>query len=220
MSDAPTPDRTVLFVHGIGAGPESWNAHVAALPPDYAGVALTIPGLRDDDPGEFSLERAVAAVDDEIASRTVDAVHLCGLSLGAVIATAYAAQHPDRVASLVLSGGQVHPNPALMSIQSALMRRLPARFVTAPGMSKPTLLKALAVMGKVDLRDDLARITAPTLVMCGAKDRANLPAARALAAGIPRAELAIVAGAGHEWNVDMPAEFSERLNRWLIQVEP
>lgn len=47
-----------------------------------------------------------------------------------------------------------------------------------------------------------------TLVLCGDRDRVNLPAARSLAAGIPHARLAVIPGAGHLWNLTEPDVFS------------
>ena len=74
------------------------------------------------------------------------------------------------------------------------------------------MLAVLRAVGETDFRGELARVTAPTLVLCGLKDRPNLPAAKELAAGIPGAELQLVPGAGHEWNIHQPGEFSARLN--------
>ncbi|RCS62122.1 alpha/beta fold hydrolase [Microbacterium sp. JB110] len=210
-------DQTVVFLHGIGAGPQSWDAQLSALPAGMAGVAVQLPGLRDGDTATFSLPAAARAVRDELDKRDAQVAHLCGLSLGAMVATWFALDYPERVASLVISGGQVHPNPVLMGVHGAIMRVLPSRMVTAPGMSKKPLLGVLDTIRRVDFRGELARIAAPTLVLCGSKDRPNLPAARQLAVGIPGAQLQIVPGAGHEWNTQMPDEFSARLGMFYSQ---
>lgn len=208
----------MVFLHGLGVGPESWDAQVAALTAGMTGIALPIPGLRDADAAEFSLTGAARSVRDELDRRNVAAVDLCGLSLGAMVATRFAIDYPDRTASLFLSGGQVHPNRALMSVQNTILRVLPARLVAPVGMSKKTMLGVLGQVAAVDFRRDLPRIAAPALVMCGSRDKANLPAARELAAGIPGAELQVVPGAGHEWNTDLPDEFSTRLNAFLTRT--
>lgn len=36
----------MVFLHGLGVGPESWDAQVAALTAGMTGIALPIPGLR------------------------------------------------------------------------------------------------------------------------------------------------------------------------------
>jgi pimeloyl-ACP methyl ester carboxylesterase len=55
----------------------------------------------------------------------------------------------------------------------------------------------------------LAEITATTMVMCGSKDKANLPAARKLAEDIPEAVLTVVPQVGHVWNHTHPDLFNE-----------
>lgn len=210
--------QTVVFLHGIGAGPDSWNAQIAGLPEGLIGIAPRIAGLTDADGEEFSLSAAATAVRDELDRRGVERAHLCGLSLGGMVATRFAIEYPDRVSSLVLSGSQVHPNPALMRVQNTIMRILPAKLVAQPGMSKQRMLAVLHAVGQIDFRSELAQIRVPTLVFCGEKDRANIPAARELAAGISGAELQLVPGAGHEWNVQQPEEFSRRLNAFYGRV--
>lgn len=41
-----------------------------------------------------------------------------------MVATQFAIDHPSRVGSLVLSGSQVAPNPALMAVQRTIIRLL------------------------------------------------------------------------------------------------
>jgi pimeloyl-ACP methyl ester carboxylesterase len=213
-------DGTVVFLHGLGAGPESWDAQLAALPDGFVGFAPRLPGLRDADGVAFTLRGAANAVRDEVERRGAGRVHLCGLSLGAMIATRFAIDYPDRVASIVLSGSQVHPNPLLMKLQNTMIRVLPRRMVATDGMSRRTMLAILGGLAAIDFRADLPGITAPTLVLCGAKDRPNLPAARELAAAIPGAELQIVPGAGHQWNTQLPEEFSARLGAFYRTLSP
>lgn len=207
----------VVFLHGIGVGPDSWDDQIAALPHGYSGYAPRIAGLTNDDEAAFTLIGAANDVVRDLDRRGIDRAHICGLSLGAMVAVQVAIGYPDRVASLMLAGGQVHPPRALMAIQSAVMRILPARLVAPDGTSKQRVLATLAEVARVDFRPDLARITAPTLVLCGSKDAANLPAARALAAGIPNARLSVIDGGGHELNTHKPREFSTEVVSFLQQ---
>ena len=72
----------------------------------------------------------------------------------------------------------------------------------------------------VDERDDitarLGEIDIPTLVIHGTED-VPIPVerAQALAAGIPGARLDLVAGAGHQSNMDHPDEVTALLSGWL-----
>ena len=67
-----------------------------------------------------------------------------------------------------------------------------------------------------DLRPDLARITAPTLVVAGEKDFITGPVcATEIAAGIEGAELRILPGIGHFVFVEGPAAFREAVLSFL-----
>jgi pimeloyl-ACP methyl ester carboxylesterase len=58
---------------------------------------------------------------------------------------------------------------------------------------------------------DRGRIVARTLVLCGERDKANLPLSRALARDAPNATFALVPDAGHVANLDNTAVFSSLL---------
>jgi 3-oxoadipate enol-lactonase len=63
------------------------------------------------------------------------------------------------------------------------------------------------VVGDVELRADLPRITAPTLVLSGAEDQALPPEhQRVIAEGIPGAELITLSPAAHIPTVEQPLQ--------------
>lgn len=224
--DALSPEtELVVFLHGMGQSPADWDAQLAGLPPGYRGIAPRLfGGGRAGAAGQGSIRRgatmhgAAEAVVARVEAEGAHRIHLCGLSLGAVVATRVAIDHPESVASLVLSGGQVRPNPVLMRLQRALTRLGGSRMAASLGMSHEDLLALLDDVAGMDLRPELQRISAPTLVLCGGRDRANLPAARALAAGIDGASLHVIPKAGHAWNARQPGLFNEVLARFLARV--
>jgi 3-oxoadipate enol-lactonase len=65
------------------------------------------------------------------------------------------------------------------------------------------------------VRDRLGSLRAPTLVLCGERDRLNLPLSRALARAIPQARFEVVPDAGHVANVDNPDAFNLLLAEFL-----
>src|SRR5690606_21235349 len=91
---------------------------------------------------------------------------------------------------------------------------LPARAI---GMARSTFLQIIDAAGRVDLTDSLPRIAAPTIVLCGSRDRPNLPAARRLAEGIPDAELRLLPG-GHQLHLDAPDGFHAALRDTLSRA--
>jgi 3-oxoadipate enol-lactonase len=73
----------------------------------------------------------------------------------------------------------------------------------------------LREIAHLDIRGRLGEIAAPTLVLCGARDRPNIPGSRELAAGIPGAELRIIPGANHLWNLQQPELFNQTVDRFV-----
>ncbi|MFV0435102.1 MAG: alpha/beta fold hydrolase [Leucobacter sp.] len=210
--------QTVAFIHGLGEGSTTWEHQIAALPGGFSGVAVEIPGLAPGDTADrFNLTDAAQGIVAQLDSQGIDRTHVVGLSLGAMLAFQIAADHPHRVSSLVLAAGQVKPPRLLMGLQNAVMRLLPAPLVAGDGVGKSQMLGVLRAVSDTDFTARLETISAPTLVLCGAKDRPNLPAARTLAAGIPGAELRIIEGAGHRVHVQRPVQFSEELNAFLLR---
>lgn len=68
---------------------------------------------------------------------------------------------------------------------------------------------------RFDLREQARRLETPTLVLCGERDRVNLPLSRSLASVLPNARLEIVPEAGHVANVDNPRAFNAALDAFL-----
>ncbi len=65
------------------------------------------------------------------------------------------------------------------------------------------------------IHDRLALITAPTLVLAGARDKSGLERARAVAGGIPGARLEVIDSAGHTPHLEAPDVFVRLTNEFL-----
>ena len=105
--------------------------------------------------------------------------------------------------------------------------------ITAPGFAGRERDRAIAAFSRIppsglraaveclpthDVTVRLGDITAPTLVVVGELDEETpIPYAEALAAGIPGAELRVVAGAGHLTPAEAPAEFNALVREFLTR---
>lgn len=197
----------LLLLHGLGQGPGSWDGVLDALGPDPGAACPDLFGLCGGAPDYPAL---CAALED-YAGALPAPVLLCGLSLGAVLALDYAIRRPERVAGLVLIAPQYKMPRALLRLQNAVFRMMPERAFAQTGLGKKDILRLTASMMDLDLRDGLARVDCPALILVGEKDAANRKAARELAGLLPRATIREVPGAGHEVNVDAPRELAEAL---------
>ena len=186
---------------------------------DRPGCGLSGPCVR---PPSMGLElEALSAV---MEATGVDRVDLVGASLGAVVAAAWAAAHPDRVSRLVLYGGWVRGRDlADAAVRQHVVSLVRAHWglgsdvladIFAPGTpasvrtafaryqresSSPELAaEMLALSYEVDVTDVLERIEAPTLVLHRDRDRAApVVQGRLLAAHIPGAQLQVLPGRAH-----------------------
>ncbi|WP_449220332.1 alpha/beta fold hydrolase [Tistrella mobilis] len=76
-----------------------------------------------------------------------------------------------------------------------------------------------AIMARPDGRADLARITCPTLVVCGREDALTpLPLAEEMAAAIPGAMLHVIEDCGHLPPMERPAEAVAAMAGWLDRL--
>jgi pimeloyl-ACP methyl ester carboxylesterase len=235
-SGEPSGKSAVALVHALGSSRRAWTPQVQALSDRYRVIAADLPGHGDAE-GPFTLDRAAESVHISI-SEGAGRSHVIGISVGAVVALLACLEDTTEVASLVLSGGLAHA-PRWIVLQRVMARITPEPLLVRAlaGMysggraehadaavedfrrcGKRTYLGALRELASLDLRPRLRNVAVPTLVLCGSKDRANIPLSRELAAGIPAAELQIVPGATHLWNLQQPEEFNRTVGAFLERV--
>ena len=198
---------TWIFLHGLGQAPSAWQPVLRRLESELTVHCPSRSELAAGDPRYPALLSALETALDSIPGP----LHLCGLSLGGVLAMDYALRHPERVASLVLCGTPLTMPRNLLRLQDFLFRLMPERAFAGSGFSREAMRQLAGSMAELDLRPRLPELSCPVLVLCGSKDRANRKAARELAEQLPQARLHWIAGAGHEANLDSPEVMAELL---------
>ena len=237
----------IVFLHGVGSDKSVWRPQLDHFGRSRRAVALDYPGYGDSDPvspdaTRDDLARAFVAAMDALG---IDRAHVCGLSLGGVIAIAMHAAAPDRCASLVLADSfAVHPDgPAIYKravdgsrssgLRAVAEQRAP--MLLAPDASEPIRDEVIATMAAIDpqayevgaravwladQRDRAAKIAVPTLVLVGDLDPVTPPAlSQELAGLVPGASLQVIANASHLANLDRPAEFNAAIDSFIFEME-
>jgi len=235
-ADAPV----VVLSNSLGATRGMWEPQVPALAVRYRVVTYDTRGHGDSPapPGPYSLDDLVddvIALLDEVGA---ERAHVAGLSLGGMTAMRLAARNPERVHRLAVLCTSAKPDPQPFLDRAAAVRSggtaplapaVASRWVTPPFAAEhPELVARLEAMiagsddegyaaccevvAAVDLRADLGRITAPTLVVSGAEDPALPPPhQQVIADGIPGAELLTVSPGAHLANLERTLEITGAL---------
>jgi 3-oxoadipate enol-lactonase len=231
-ADAPP----LLLGNSLGTSLSMWDAVVAQLDDRFRIVRFDHRGQGDSDvpdgPYDIAdLGEEVVALLDELE---IDAASFCGVSIGGIVGLWLAAHAPERVDRLIVCCTSAHPVPQeTWSERARIVREagstepiadpVVSRWIT-PGFAaehpgdlaelRGMLLASQAdgyaaccgVLERLDLRADLERIRAPTLVVAGADD-ASLPAAEhseQIAHGIPGARYELLDAAAHIPMVERP----------------
>lgn len=124
--DGGTGGLPVVFLHALAGTPAQWSHQLAHLRPDRRAIALTLRGHCGAPccDGELS----IASLADDVVA-TLDAlqlprVALVGHSIGAHVALACAATHPQRVAGALLADPAIAVRAAPRDFASALLAAL------------------------------------------------------------------------------------------------
>ena len=238
--DGPAGAPVVVLSNSLGATRAMWEPQVPALAERYRVVTYDTRGhgASPAPAGPYTLDDLVDDVLALLDRLGVARAHVAGLSLGGMTALRLAAREPARVHRLAVLCSSARTEPQGFLERAAAARSAgTASFAPAvvgrwltPGhaAAHPDLVARLEAMiagaddegyaacaevvGGVDLRADLGRITAPTLVVSGAEDPALPPGhQRLIADGIAGAELLTLSPAAHLANLEQPLQVTGAL---------
>lgn len=203
-----------IFLHGLGQTPASWQPVLQKMELDAACPSL--PELLEGQPADYA---HLYEKFSRYCRGFSQPLWLCGLSLGGILAMAFALEYPERVRALTLIGVQYKMPAALLRVQNGLFRLMPASAFAETGFDKEAFRTLCRSMMELDFTGELSRITCPTLVLCGEKDRPNRKAAEGLAERLNNGALVLLPGAGHQVNVTHPGQLAEALGSWQRRME-
>lgn len=144
-------------------------------------------------------------------------IHLCGLSLGGILALNFTLDFPKKVKSLVLIGTPYKVPKLAFSFQNIIFRFLPKSIFKTMAFDKKDTFALGNTMKDLDFSDRVKNIKCPTLILCGKKDSANVKSAQFLSQNIKSAELKIIENTGHVVNEENPKVLAELLSEYYLQ---
>lgn len=195
------------FLHGLGQNSSSWDKVREYL--EFDCCCPNLPELIAGKTVNYSnLYEGFVKYCDNFSER----LNICGLSLGGILALNYAVDFPDRVDSLVLVGTQYKMPKALLKLQNVIFRFMPNSSFNDIGFGKEDFISLSKSMMNLNFSEELEKITIPTTVIVGEKDKPNRKAAMEMAEKIRGCELKVIKDSGHEVNVDSPRELADLLS--------
>lgn len=218
----------VVLVHGLAGSARWWRPVLPALVEHHTVHLVDLPGFGAMRGGpRLALEQAAEWLVAWRVAAGIPRASLVGHSMGAAVVVRAAARDPDGVHRLVLVApaglGRRSAAAHVLPLASELRRRGPrfmAVLATDVLRAGPrTMLRATLDVLSEDVRADLARVTAPTLAVLGARDSLiPLDVGAALARDLPGARVVVLDAAGHVPMFDDPANLAETILEFLASA--
>lgn len=204
-----------IYIHGLGQTPASWKSLIAQL--EFAECSVC-PDLIEICQGKQATYKNLYEGFSKTCSEFDEAVDLCGLSLGGVLALNYTIEHPEKVNSLVLIATQYKMPKGLLKIQNILFQFMPKSMFQQTGFGKKEFIQLCKTMMELDFSNSIQKVSCPTLIVCGERDAANKKASAELASFLKGSQLQVINGSGHEVNIDAPEKLAEVLRVFYKQL--
>jgi 3-oxoadipate enol-lactonase len=233
----------IVFLHGVGSDKSVWRPQLDHFGKTRRALAFDYPGYGESDFIEGATRDDFAAsILAAMDALGIEEAHVCGLSLGGVVAIALHAAAPDRCASLIIADSfAVHPEgqeihdrsiAASQDIRALAEARVGALLASEEANLRSEVIETMAQIDPAAYRigadavwladqgDRAAAIRVPTLIIVGDEDAITPPAlSEQLYALIPGSRLDVIAGASHLANLDKPVEFNRAIDDFLSAVD-
>lgn len=246
-AEGPPGAPALVLLGSLGSDLAIWDPQAVGLRDEWRVVRLDLPGHGGSPlPPEPCSVAAIGA--DLLATLDglgVGVASFCGVSLGGSVAMWVAANASERVERLVVAFSSAHYggsdawleraatvraagtaavadavlarwfSPRLAARSPETVARMRAMIAATPAAGYAACCEALATF---DLRPELTRIDAPTLVVAGELDPATpVEHGELIAAAVPGARLELLPGVAHLGSYESPGPFNSLLREHLTR---
>ena len=205
---------TKIFVHGSGHKATSWEKTISYMTNNEDIVCPNLSSILEGKEASYeNLYSSFVKYCNEFDGQ----IHLCGLSLGGILALNFALDFPQKVKTLVLIGTPYKVPKVAFSFQNIIFRFLPKSIFETMAFDKKNTFALGDTLKNLDFSDRVKNIKCPTLILCGKKDSANMKSADYLSQSIRSAELKIIENTGHVVNEENPKALADILNEYYLK---
>jgi 3-oxoadipate enol-lactonase/4-carboxymuconolactone decarboxylase len=243
LQDGPPGAAPLVLLHSLGTNAHIWDEQAAELARSFRVIRpdLRGHGLTGCTPGPYSMALLADDLAGLLDALRVESAHIGGISIGGMIAQAFAAAYKQRTASLILVDTALAIPPAQSWTDRAALVRAEgigviadaviARWVTPAFMDAPAtaglramLLRtpaegyaaAAEAIAAADFTASTAALNIPALVIVGDQDQATpVASAEALHLALAGSVLVVVEDAAHIPTVEKPAAITAAIVNFL-----
>ncbi|MDR2196760.1 MAG: alpha/beta fold hydrolase [Coriobacteriales bacterium] len=219
-----TDSPLLLLLHGNYEDMHVFDGHIEGLLPYYTVIAVDTRGHGKSSRGERPLSYGLFAEDlFTLANKLhIGTFLVLGFSDGANTAMEFALLHQERLAAMILVGGNISPDGLQPMFRKSL--RLQSAGARLTGLMKrdahgrKELIELMLKQPNID-PERLKTITVPTLIINGAKDVVLDEHSAQIASTLPNARRIVIPNAGHFVMSDAPEEFDRLVIEFLLEED-
>jgi 3-oxoadipate enol-lactonase len=245
----------IVFAHSLACTSAMWGPQIAEFAQRYRILTFDTRGHGHSSapkPGDngagYAFDDLVADTESLLTALGIEHPHFVGLSMGGMLAQAFALKHPGRLRSLTVADSVSEWPPETIDIfagrvaqarkggmQAVVEGSLGRWFTPKFRKSNPADVAMIAQLigetpvdgyagcsysiPRINFTSQLKTISAPILVVVGREDPATTVAfAQQIHAAAPGSSLAIIDGASHLSNMEQPGAFNQAVQAFLNQT--
>jgi 3-oxoadipate enol-lactonase len=249
MVEGPPSAPIITLSHSLATDLGMWEPQMEVLKARYRVLRYDTRGHGGSDAPEepYSLDQLADDVHDLLQAFEIEQTHFMGLSMGGMIAQAFALKHPGMLRSLILcdtmsqlphDAGPVWGERIRVAetqgmephVEPTIERWFTKPFRTSPAADRVrAMIRATpprgyvgcsrAIMG-LNMTERLPAIRLPTLIIVGEQDPGTpVPASQAIHEKIKGSKLVILKSAAHLSNIEQSEAFNEAVISFLSMVD-
>jgi len=234
----------LLLIHGLLSDLTSWRYQLEPFASRYRVIAVDLKGFgKSTKPQtEYRVHSHADDLSTFLQKLKIPQTHVCGLSMGGMVAEVLTLKYPHLVKGLVLADSAAMIADYAVSDRLTLLGDHDMEWIAQWGTKKILRLASeeaknhvrdmirrvdktdyrLAILSTAgfNIANELKKISAPTLVIQGEKD-STVPRwhAEQLKNWIPGAKYVVMKGSSHMTPVDNPDEFNQLVLDFLVEVD-
>ncbi len=236
----------IVLIHGFGVSADLWKPQIKVFSKRYKVIAYDLRGFGRSSKPPADIYPATLHAEDLhtlLTELKIERTALVGCSMGGCITQQYCLDHPEKVSAAVLYG-TFPRGKDLAGIMEDSLKTVAGRVELMVGATQSdwflkyspdadeqlaeieedsgrnigaAMLANFRCFYEFDVMDQLSKIKAPTLVVCGEQDTVTpRRASEYLRDHIPGARLVTLRG-GHHVNVESPTDFNEVVETFIAE---